>query len=517
MSLSLDLERALYSQSLRDFIRGNGPRIPASDDDPDVGVRNAWDIMEPGTSLEWNWHLDAICEHLEAVSCGEIQDLVVTVPPRTLKTSVISIGWPAWEWTHTPTTKYLGGSHDGDLAIDIAVMSRRVLEHPWYRRRWGSEFEIVSDQNVKSYYRNNRGGTRRSMGVAGSPTGKGADVLLLDDPIDVEKAHREIVRKQALSWWKQLHTRLNNPRTGKKVVVMQRVHEDDVAGWCIDNGYVHLNLPNEFDPKRRCITVRKPLPTPEVPKPKKITWKDPRTKQGELLFPSRIDAEVIAKVRASIGSLGYEPQYNQRTEPSDEDSWFPPGWWQLWHALPTNPDGTMRRPDDALVVWDMTFKGKTGQQAKRTKEPDYVVGQLWYRYGAETFLIDEVRGQWSFTQAVKQVAAFDERCRTVHPFPPTRHVVETKANGEAILDQMRPVVPGMVGFNPDPYGDKVARALACQPRVEASQVWLPAAAPWLEAWRHELKVFPHGANDDRVDGFSMAHLVTQSGGGWKAV
>lgn len=498
------VEGALYSSSLRDFMRGHG-------DQP-----GAWAIVEPGVRLQWNWHLDAIAEFLEAVTVGQIRDGLIEMPPRMAKSVSVGVLWPAWVWTHTPSTKWIFGSYAQHLALRDAVKHRDIVRSDWYQQRWPLELADASD--TKGYFRNVQGGHRFAASVGGAATGEGADILVVDDPLKAQDAHSETARTEALRWWREvMPSRLNDQRTGRRVVVMQRLHEADLAGWCREHGYESLSLPVEFDPASRCV----------VPA---LSWQDPRREPGELLFPERIGPDEVVRLRRDLGSYAFAGQYNQQPAPDDGSAWYPPDWWQLWVSLPRNADGTLRTPDDAVVAWDLTFTGKRKRAKGGTTNPDHVVGQLWYRYAAETYLIDEARGQWSFTETKKQMVALDSRCRTgsdAIPFPPRRHVVETKANGEAIIDELRPVLPGIVGWNPDKYGDKISRALAVQPRVEAGQVWLPGRKdasgevvprePWVVDWIHELRVFPNGRWDDRVDGFSQAHLVMQPGASWGAV
>lgn len=494
MYSQIDIERALYQQELSTFIRGH------------AGLHGAWHLIEPGTVLDWGWHLDAVCEHLEAVSRGEIRNLVVTVPPRTLKTTTISTCWPAWEWITRPSTKIIGAGYDKDIPVDAAVKTRWIIESHWYQNRWNDVFRIVSDQNVKSYYRNSEGGERRAVSVGGSSTGKGADIIICDDPINVRDSHNELAIEKALTWWTEvMPSRLNDQRTGRRVVVMQRVHEKDVAGWCIEHGYEHLNLPMEFDPSRRCIV-------------KTTGWEDPRTEPGELLIPGRMGEEQVAALKESMRSYAYAAQYQQEPAPDDGSAMFPPSSWQRWRTLPVNEDGTLRQPSDAFCSWDMTFDGKSAKQSGRSRgEPDYVVGQLWYAYGADMYLIDETRGQWSYAQTKRAVRDFHQASIDRHPFAATRHIVERKANGAAIISELKGEIPGLVGFMPDKYGDKLQRAWYAQPRVEAGQIHLPDNAGWVDDWMHELRMFPNGANDDRVDAFSQA-VIASAGGrrGWRA-
>lgn len=462
-------------------------------------VRHSWSMIEPGVELRWNWHLDAISEFVEAVSAGHITNGVITIPPRTLKSRLVTIMWPVWEWLSNPSTKFITASYAASLALDHSVQSRDLIRSPWHERLYTGVYELAGDQNVKGYYKNNQGGHRVATSVGGSATGWGADIIIADDPINVKEASSELIRAAALEWWRKvMPSRLNDPRTGRKLVVMQRVHEDDVAAWCISNGYTHLNLPMEYDPKSSCT----------VPE---IGWKDPRTEPGELLHPDRYGTEQVDMLRRELGSFGFEAQYNQQPRPIDDNAMFPVGKWGLWEALPTMPDGSLRTPDDTLIAADLTFTGKRQRASGGFTNPDYVVMQLWYRYGAERYLIDESRGQWSYTATKTQMRGFVERAATTHPFPAQRVIVEAKANGEALIDDLRSVIPGIVGWNPDRFGDKVQRAWAAQPLQEAGQLWIPARVEWLDDWRLELAAFPNGRWDDRVDALSMAQLALNTG------
>lgn len=484
------IEAEVYGRNLRRFLVG------ASGD----GSDGAWAIIEPGVRYVPNYHVDAVCEHLEAVSRVEIPRLLITMPPRVLKSATSSVAWPAWEWTNRPSTKILGASYDGDLAIDFAVRGRNLIEHQWYIDRWGDEFELVSDQNVKGHYRNDRGGERRAFGVGGSPTGKGGDIILVDDPLNARDAHNETKLLGVRKWWQEvMQSRIDDPATGRMVVVMQRLNELDLADWCIEHGYTHLNLPMEFDPTHRCIVV----PT---------GWQDPRTEEGELLFPERFGPEYLEGLRKSMGSFAFEAQMNQNPLPTDEHAMFPETAWARYVDLPRNEDGTLRRPDDALVSWDMTFKGKGGTPGAKRRakgEVDYVVGVLMYRYGADFYIVDVVRGQWSFTETKRQVVAFEQRCIDRHPFPPTRHVVEDKANGPAIISALGSVVH----LKPHDPGqdDKVSRAWAVQPAIaETGNVLIPDASrgvPWVPAFVAEFRAFPTGRNDDQVDAVGQGIMV----------
>lgn len=503
---TIALERELMQRRLRYFMGGIGERSST-----DTGVRCAWDIIEPGNPFESNWHVDAICEHLEAVVDGSIRNLVVTMPPRMLKSVIISVMLPAWVWTFQPSLRWFYGSYDQRLSTRDAVKSRAIIEHPWFQNRWGDRFQLTGDQNVKTFYTNDQGGQRFTTSVSGGATGEGADIIVADDPLNVKHAHRKVVRDAAKAWWTEtMPSRLNDLRTGRKIVVMQRIHEDDVAGWCIDHGYTHLNLPMEYEPDRRCSTFW-------LSDGVQRSWSDPRTQPGQLLFPERVGHDEIAGL--GIAPRAYQGQYQQNPLPSDADAMFPYSVWTEYDHLPMGDDGRIQRPDDAFISWDMTFKGKDEAIGP---DVDWVVGTFWYRYGADFYLVDMVRGQWGFDDTAKNVRRFDARCRgTRHPFPPLWHTVEDKANGPAILNHLKRTVSGMRPFNPNDYGDKEARAWAAEPDITAGNVLVPRGsidaamvperpgdtAPPIVTMLREFRAFPNGKHDDCVDSVVQAVLA----------
>lgn len=553
-----------FGRSLADFIRG------AAGD----GSDGAWRIVEPGIDLEWTWHLDALCQHLEAVTRGDIRNLLITVPPRTLKSRIVAVFWPAWVWATMPHAKFMFGSYAEKLAVRDAVATRDILRSTWFKDRW-PHVQLKLDADKKSDYRNSKGGFRYSFGVQGAATGEGGDFIVADDPINVAEAHSVAARVEASRWWTEvMPSRLNDRRTGRRVVVMQRVHEQDVAAICIAAGYVHLDLPMEFVPERKCVTkwtetvpLKSKSGKPMLKDGKALTttversWSDPRKKAGESLDPVRFPADVIAQLKDvkadGLAGHAYAAQYQQDPAPIDANSIFPVERWGRWHSLPA-----LREPDDVLTSWDFTFDGKkTAQAAAAPGQPDMVVGWLIYVYGAHWYVIDEVRGQWGYAKTKRNIlsavkkwggqiaapAAFDAammvspvctecaeplglcECPSLFPFVPMRHVVEKKANGHAILNELKPVLPGLVPWEPSGQGDKVARAWAIQPAHEAEQFWLPAddaeigGMPLHTAWVDgpegaliEFAKFPRGRWDDRVDTLTGAKLASAGRRRWRA-
>src|SRR5580692_6538037 len=161
-------------------------------------VRQAWHVIEPSTPFVPGWHIDAIVEHLEAVTRGEIRNLLINVPPRHMKSLLVSVFWPAWEWIEHPERRWLYSSYAASLSIRDSVNCRRLIESPWYHARWGHVFRLTSDQNTKGRFDNNRSGYRLSTSVGGTVTGEGGDRIVCDDPHKVDEVHSDTVRKAAL-------------------------------------------------------------------------------------------------------------------------------------------------------------------------------------------------------------------------------------------------------------------------------------------------------------------------------
>lgn len=274
-------------------------------------LKGMWNIIEPNTPFQDGWHIQAICDHEEAVLEGHIKNLLITICPRFSKSICTSVALPTYAWIKQPTMRFLYGSYALDLSLEHAVTSRRVIESPWYQSRW--PLNLVGDQNVKSYYENEQRGYRISTSVGGGATGRGGDILVTDDPHNLKNIESKDIRANDKQWYfKVWSTRLNNPRTGRKIVIMQRGHEEDLAAVLIESGdYVHLNLPTEY------------VPTTWV---SPIGWQDPRTEEDELLCPDRLGPEENAQIKKDLGPIDYSSQHQQNPLPETggmfERSWF---------------------------------------------------------------------------------------------------------------------------------------------------------------------------------------------------
>lgn len=212
-------------------------------------IKEAWHVVEPATPFVNGWHLDAIADHLEAVTNGHIRNLIINIPPRCMKSLSCCVFWPAWEWIRFPEQRWLFASYASDLSIRDSVKCRRVVQSPWYQRHWGDVYQLSGDQNAKQRFETTRGGARLSTSVGGVLTGEGGSRLVVDDPHHALDVHSDTMRQSAIDWWDQvMSTRGNNPKTVSKLVVMQRLHTDDLTGHLLERGgYEHLCLPMEYE------------------------------------------------------------------------------------------------------------------------------------------------------------------------------------------------------------------------------------------------------------------------------
>ena len=437
-------------------------------------VRMAWRIVEPQTELLWGWHIEAICQHLEAVTRGQIRDLLILIPPRCMKSTLVSVMWPAWVWgpAGMPHIRWLFAAYAESLSIRDSVRTRRLIQSKWYQERWSWVFKLTGDQNAKQRFENDKGGYRLATSVGGAATGEGGDVIVCDDPHNLQQAESDVMRKAVCDWWDQVMSTRRNSRHSARVIIMQRCHELDLAGHVVERGgWEVLVLPMEFEPERRCRTS--------------IGFVDPRQEEGELLWPEAFPRATVESLKRDLGAYAYAAQMQQRPAPL-AGGIVRRTWWRYYDQPP-------ERFDEIVQSWDMAFKDAEGSS--------YVVGGVWGRLGADKYLLDMVRGHWNFVETVDAVE------RLVRRWPQTMAIyVEDKANGPAVISTLRGKIGGIVAVQPQ--GTKLARAQAVSPQIEAGNVYLPRteAAPWVQDFIEEWTVFPNGRHDDIVDMTTQALL-----------
>jgi len=432
----------------------------------------AWPVLMPGVEFKDNWHIGAICEHLEAVKSGQIRKLIISIPFRHLKSTIVSQTFPAWDWIADPQIQYLTGSYQKDLATRDAVNSRRIMESPLYRAHFGESFKLTSDQNVKTRYENNKSGSRVVTSTDGAATGFGGNRRIIDDPISSKEADSLPAIQASIEWWKgTMATRGNDPETDTTILVHQRVNESDLTGYILANetGWDQLILPLRYEK--------------EFTKTTSIGFTDPRTKEGELLHPSRMGEQASHDLEVTLGVYHSNAQLQQRPD-SRGGNIFVRALWKFYKILPD--------VEEYVISVDCTFKDK--------QSSDFVAIHVWGRKGADKYLMYRIKDHLGFGATVTAI-------RTVKAkFPkPIAVLIEDKANGSAVIETLQKEISGIIAINPE--GGKVARAFAIQPEHEAGNLWLPDPSidPTIEVYLGEASSFPNPAiNDDEVDSTTQA-------------
>lgn len=444
-------------------------------------VEDAWHVPEPKTPFVPSFHIDAICDHLEAALRGEIRNLLINIPPRCSKSLLVAVFWPVWAWTTRPEMRWLFSSYAQSLSTRDSLKCRRVIESPWYKTRWGHRYKITSDQNQKTRFENDATGYRLATSVGGSATGEGGDVVVVDDPHNVLEALSQTQREMALLWWDEtMSSRLNDATTGVKVIVMQRLHEQDLSGHVLEQGgYEHLMIPMEFEVDRRCSTS--------------IGFVDPRKHEGDLLCEKRFPPETVASLQTQLGAYATAGQLQQRPAPRGGGLFDV----SLLRVRPGPPDP--KQVSASFRYWDKAGSQDTG---------DYTAGVRVDRLVDGTFLVrDVVRGQWralTRERIIKQTADLDGRRVKVR--------VEQEP-GSGGKDSAEATVRNLAGYVVDvenPTGDKSARAEPFSIQVEAGNVEI-LRADWNSAFIEELRTFPVGKHDDQVDASAGAFNAVAGG------
>jgi predicted phage terminase large subunit-like protein len=466
LDLSLEaLDKSLAADSLAEF------------------VRQAWPLIEPTTPLQWNWHLDVICEYLEAVAGGEIRRLIVNVPPRSGKSILVSILMPAWLWVRYPASRLVFASYSAALSIDLSVKRRGVVQSPWYQSRWGSRVTMAPDQNLKSEFANTASGRMIATSVDGSVTGRGGSYIVCDDLINPQMAESEAERTTAVRWFDEtLGSRLDDKKTGRVVVIEQRTHQADLSGHLlVQGGWEHLCLPAEFERRTAIVMPR--------------TGREVVKQEGELLWPEREGRAELNAARVRLGDYAYQTQYLQLPVARGGNR-FRREWFGTFRSIP-------KRFDRIVQAWDCAFK--------ESQTADYsacvTIGQLEERGpdGAPPgfYLLHAWHGRVSFSDLKRQAKSLARQYR------PDAVCIEDAASGQSLLQELRldtdlPLQPVKVS------GDKLVRAAAAEPTISAGRVMLPDGAPWVDEFLREVCAFPAYVHDDYVDALvhAIVHLRT---------
>lgn len=496
--------------------------------------KDAWNVIEPGTPLIWNWHIGAICEHLQAVTRREIQRLIISIPPGFAKSISAAVMWQPWEWLEIPHERSLFGSYDGDLVLRDANRSKDIIESDWYQNTFTPEWQIKPNQNAASFFVNTATGNRRGFFMGSkSKIGWRGDKIVLDDPISGDDRYNIPVKDKAWEvYTRGLQTRVNDPRKAAFVVMAQRLAVDDIQGRLLElpdnGGYVHLCFPARFDPDRKCKTsVRFDKASLWPPKPHTDgslvshlleedeenpvieTFEDPRSEKNELLFPEQFPEEQLTRFELLMGPEDYNAQFEQ------------------------NPIGgkNIRFDEKDFRYWQDALDVVGDHRVIALPRPggnlEYVsLSHCWTFCSLDPAVSEEERScysvilEWAVTPKMDMVLMNMFRDRITEPklldvifdmhsiknHAGSRHkmwICEKNGIGKPLLQNMErkmiPVVPVVA------HEDKYSRSLTAAVKVKSGSVFFPPknTTPWMAEFIKELVNFPLYSTNDIVDAFSI--------------
>jgi predicted phage terminase large subunit-like protein len=473
-------------------------------------VREFWPVLEPSREFKDGWAIQAVCDHLEAVSDGKIQYLLITIPPGMMKSLLVAVFWPAWEWaTRDASLRYLTSSFSRPNVIRDNSKMRKLVESEKYQALF-PEVRLDPTSNAKDKFENLKTGNREGRAFESMTGGRG-DRVIIDDPHSVDSAESETQREATVQTFREaIPDRLNDLTKSVIVVIMQRLHAKDVAGTIISLGlpYVHLNLPMEFEPTREVNGLKVDNRCRTYANDNSLLFEDPRTEEGELLFPERFPAPEVAKLRHVKGSYAWAGQYQQRPS-AREGGLFKRAWFAgkiiARAGLPTS--GVKR-----VRAWD--FASST--EAKG--DPDWTAGVRMFRHGTDYYIdsVDRDRLSPGNVQALVKTRAETDPVGTIVRIP-----IDPAQAGEF---QAQSYITALAGYplkaeRPGSAGNKVGRALPMSIQAEFGHIYLVNSGPpeegldaWIETFLDELCSFPTAAHDDQVDAAADAFNELAIGG-----
>ena len=441
-----DINRELCKRSLSEFIQQSFP------------------IIDPSVEYLHNWHVDCIAEYLEACKRREIKRLIINIPPRSLKSISVSVCWTAWLLGLNPSEKILTASYSRQLSTKHSLDTRHLITSQWYKDIF-PDLQLAKDENQKTRFETTQRGHRLAVSVAGGAIGEGGDILIIDDPHNPAQAVSEVQRTTALNWFDQsFSTRLNSKKNGVIVVVMQRLHENDLTGHLEEKGqYEHLRLPAICE-KKTIIQIG--------------NYKKVR-EAGELLHGEREGEIELNDMKKTLGSSMFAGQYQQEPAPT-EGNIFNINWFKKYINEPIN--------GRVVQSWDTAVKAN--------QLNDFSVCTTWIISESKYYLIDVFAKKIEYPDLKKQVIYQSKL------YNPDTILIEDKASGQSLIQDLRSqtTLP-IVAINPK--HDKITRASTVTASIEAGNVAIPERADWLMEFEQEVRLFPNSKHDDIVDSMTQ--------------
>lgn len=445
-------------------------------------MQEMWPVLEPNTPLELNWHHYEIARVLELHTFRIIsgtakseephpvfsRDLIINVPPRTTKSMLVTVMWPIWAWTVNPSLSFLTVSYSASLAIKHARLSRTIAQSDKFQMMFEGAFRIKTDQNTKSHYENDDGGERYAIGLGGSATGSGGDVIIVDDPTNPKEAASDVERNNAnRNYSETVYNRTRNPKTAVRVIIMQRLHEDDLTGYLLSQSpdrYYHINVPAELTDNVR-------------PERFKGYY------QNGTFWPSRFTPDLLDDYKTSLGSYGYAGQMLQEPSPA-EGGMIKKHWFKFFNKLHENVT--------------INVKIDPAYTSKEAGDPTAILA--YYELNGFTYITNVEAVRMEFPDLCNYIKGFALRNGLTRA---SRIFVEPKASGKSIVQALSRETELNVVEDINPTKDKVARVQDVSAIIEAGKVYLLTGA-WNNPFLNECAAFPNAKHDDMVDTLVMA-------------
>jgi len=424
----------------------------------------AFGVVRPNTLFKPNWHLEVLAHKLSQVAAGEVRRLIVTIPPRNLKSLFASVALPAWFLGHNPSERVVTVSYSDQLARTHANDFRQLVNHPIYQATFPTmRLARDTDREIVTTMR----GKRYTTSIEGTLTGLGGNLVIIDDPLKQEDAHSEAVRRRTIEWYRStLLSRPDDKKVARILLVMQRVHQDDLAGYLEEQGgFEILNLP----------AIATQTKTYELGGGRSYV-----RQQGELLHPSHEPESVLRELKREMGPIAFSAQYQQ--------SPIPPGgtiikrkWFTSYDYVPIHAPG-----DHIIMSWDIAFSEQ--------EKGDYSACVVLLRRREVFFVLEVVRGRLRFDDLRRKILEVKRR------YGVGTLLIEDSPISKGLIQSLEESSINVTKYAPET--DKLSRLIAQSDLFKGGSVRLPKSAPWLEDFTAELLAFP-GRHDDQVDALTQ--------------
>ena len=461
--------------------------------------REAWVILEPETELKWNWHLDAMAAYLEAYFCRDngLNRLILNIPPGGMKSLMVSVFLPAWGWTREPGRRYVNLTNESKLATRDSLRMKNLVESEWYQDRWGHKVKMSATQNEKTLFENTKKGFRQGLGFRGNISGKRGTDLIIDDPIDTQKAFSDVENAAVNNTYDQaVSSRLNDLDADGIVLIMQRTRTNDLTGHILgkeNQHWVHFRVAMESEGS----------PGYDPVKDIGMTHYDgrdirDRRKADVLMFPDRFSAKAVASLKEDLGEYGTAGQLQQRPEPLGGGI-IKEAYWKMWPKEVPLPVA-----EHIFLSWDTAFTEKDLKTNSYSAMTAW--GVFWHEQMQAHCLM--VLGRWYGRVSYPVLRRMAQKMTV--KYGPDAHLIEKKASGQSLIQDLRRTGSGkkrvrLRTTNPDI--DKVARAHAASPTIEAGMVYMPERE-WAKTFIKIVGTFPTGEppSEDLTDTVTQAIL-----------